>query len=74
MKALRTLKENVALRTLKENVFMSKLKDIKLFKAKERAMAYVMLSGTDEDIDAEHQEMNIMEDTFIGNSLDVRQY
>lgn len=53
---------------------MSKLKDIKLFKAKERAMAYVMLSGTDEDIDAEHQEMNIMEDTFIGNSLDVRQY
>lgn len=54
---------------------MNKLKAIKLFRARERTMAYVMLSETDgvEDIDAEHQEMNIMEDTFIGNSLDVKQ-
>lgn len=57
------------------NVFMNKLKDIKLFRARERTMAHVMLSGTDgvEDTDAEHQEMNIMEDAFIGNRLDVKQ-
>lgn len=54
---------------------MNKLKDIKLFRARERTMAHVMLSGTDgvEDTDAEHQEMNIMEDAFIGNRLDVKQ-
>lgn len=31
----------------KSNVFMNKLKDIKLFRARERTMAHVMLSGTD---------------------------
>lgn len=53
---------------LQKQCIHEQVKGYQAFQSKERTMAHVMLSGTDgvEDTDAEHQEMNIMEDASLG--------